>query len=167
MIELSYFKCPQLYTSNVYLSYCIYQGLGDVVALDRAMQGKDITTGEEMEQKPATLGKALKEYERVRGPDIRALIRLARFGSPYQYRQPLQKDKIGRFLWMINITARMMLNKLSRGLVPMPAIMLAGGNKLTFQEVMRQADLTTVSLSALIFFLGWKICLSKLVGKIV
>ena len=167
MGKCSYFIRPHLHTSYLSPSYSIFQGLGDVVALDRAMQGKDITTGEAIEPKPANLGKALHEYERVRGPDIRALIRLARFGSPYQYRQPLQKDKIGRFFWMMNITARMMLNKLSRGLVPKPAIMLAGGNKLTFQEVMRQADLTTISLSAFIFFLSWKLFLNKLIGKMI
>ena len=137
-----------------------------MVALDRALQGRNIVTGaEESKSKPSNLGEALREYERVRGPEIKALIRVARFGSPYQYRQPLRKDRIGRFLWTVNVAVRLLLNKCSGGLVPKPAIMLMGGKELTFRQVMRRADLTTFALSALVFGLCWKIFLGGLFGK--
>lgn len=144
-----------------------FQGLGDVLALDRALQGKDVLTGEDKDTKPASLGEALQEYESYRGPEIRALIRLARFGSPYQYRQPLRKDRIGRFFWTTNVALRLMLNKLSRGFVPKPAIMLAGGDKFTFRQVMRRADLTTFGLLAIAVGFCWNLFLGGLVGKLV
>ena len=50
----------------------INAGLCDVVALDRALRGKDILTGQDGE-KPESLGAALKEYERVQGPQVRDL----------------------------------------------------------------------------------------------
>lgn len=134
------------------------------MALDRALQGRNIVTGEEKSiGKPSNLGEALQEYERVRGPEIKALIRIARFGSPYQYRQPLRKDRIGRFLWTVNVAVRLSLNKCSGGLMPKPAIMLMGGKELTFRQVMRRADVTTFALSALVFGLFWKIFLGELI----
>jgi len=47
----------------------INAGLSDVVAFDRALRGKDIITGKEGKT-PENLGAALKEYERVQGPEV-------------------------------------------------------------------------------------------------
>ena len=93
----------------------INAGLADVEALDRALQGKDLISGKFKDSASSlpSIGSALKEYERVRAPEVRALIRLARFGSPYQYRQPLRKDRVGRFLWTMNVVMRLFLNKIS------------------------------------------------------
>ena len=135
----------------------INSGLSDVEALDRALQGKDIVTNEPKDSAPATLGDALKEYERVRVPEVKSLIRLARFGSPYQYRQPLYKDRIGRFLWSINVAFRLALNKLSGGVIPPAAIMMAMNKDLTFRQVMRRADLTTAGLMAVFGTILWGI----------
>ncbi len=77
---------------------------------------------------------------------LKALIRLARFGAPYQYRQPLRKDRICRNLWTINVILRLLLNKLSFGLIPTAAIMLASNENLTYRQVMRKADVTTLCL---------------------
>jgi 2-polyprenyl-6-methoxyphenol hydroxylase-like FAD-dependent oxidoreductase len=129
----------------------INSGLSDVEALDRALQGKDILTNEASDTPPASLGDALKEYERVRAPEVKALIRLARFGSPYQYRQPLYRDRIGRILWTMNVAMRMVLNKLSRGLIPPAAIIMAQDKNMTFRKIMRRADLTTAGLMATLF----------------
>ena len=46
-----------------------------MVALDRALRGKDVITGEEKET-PESLGSALKEYEREQGPQVGILILL-------------------------------------------------------------------------------------------
>jgi 2-polyprenyl-6-methoxyphenol hydroxylase-like FAD-dependent oxidoreductase len=129
----------------------INSGLSDVEALDRALQGKDILTNEASDTPPASLGDALKEYERVRAPEVEALIRLARFGSPYQYRQPLYRDRVGRILWTMNVAMRMILNKLSRGLIPPAAIIMAQDKNMTFRKIMRRADLTTAGLTATLF----------------
>ena len=56
----------------------INAGLGDVVALDRALKGVDLQTGLTKEKNgtnselPPKLGSALKEYQRVRGPEVSA-----------------------------------------------------------------------------------------------
>jgi kynurenine 3-monooxygenase len=126
----------------------INAGLSDVEALDRALLGKDIVSGEFKDSaKPLpALGDALQEYERNRIPEVKALIRLARFGSPYQYRQPLYKDRVGRFLWSMNVLFRLLLNKVSFGLIPKAAIMMTSDKSLTYRQVMRRADMTTVGL---------------------
>lgn len=135
----------------------INAGLGDVEALDRALKGNNLITNTPEGAPPAKLADALKEYEKVRGPEIRALIRLARFGSPYQYRQPLRKDRVGRFLWTLNVAMRTVMNKVSRGLVPPPAIIRAMDRRYTFRRLMRDADLTTVGFMTLPLLLIWKL----------
>jgi 2-polyprenyl-6-methoxyphenol hydroxylase-like FAD-dependent oxidoreductase len=134
----------------------INMGLQDVEALDRALVGRDLITNEQSET-PATLGAALKTYEKVHAPEVASVIRLSRFGSPYQYRQPLYKDRIGRFLWTMNVAFRLLLNKLSFGIIPPAAIMMAQNNKLTFRQVMRRADLETAGLTACFLAIAWKI----------
>ena len=53
----------------------INSGLSDVVALDRALQGRDILTSNQPNDTPlAMLGDALKEYEQVRLPEVKSLI---------------------------------------------------------------------------------------------
>lgn len=140
----------------------VNSGLGDVVALDRALRGVDVLTGKEKKKvgrtwrrrkkgekkkKKPSLGMALKTYERVRRPEIKALIRLARFGAPYQYRQTLHRDRIGHKLWTMNVLLRLFLNKLTFGLIPTACIMLSQDNDLTFRQVMRRADWTTFGLT--------------------
>ena len=82
----------------------------------------------------------------------KALIKLARFGSPYQYNQPLRMDRIGKKLWTINVIIRVLLNKVSFGVIPKPAIMMMADDNLTFKQVMRRADLVTFCLGT---FASW------------
>ena len=88
---------------------------------------------------------------------IQALIRIARFGFPYQYRQSLFRDRIGRTLLTTNIAFRLLLNKLSFGLIPPSCIVGLQNPKLTYRQVMRRADLTTAGLSAFALALFWKV----------
>lgn len=76
------------------------------------------------------------------------MIRLARFGSPYQYNQPLLKDRIGKKLWTINILLRVILNKVSLNVIPKPAIMLSQDATLNFRQIMRRADILTFCLGS-------------------
>ena len=124
----------------------INAGLADVESLDRALRGKDIITGEDQDKKPQNLAQALQTYERVRSPEIKSLIRLARFGSPYQYRQPCYRDRVGRILWSANAAFRLLLNKVSGGKIPPAAIMMAMDRSKTYRQLMRQCDITTATL---------------------
>jgi hypothetical protein len=65
--------------------------------MDRALRGEDIVRGSSSNTLASTtitksptapsLGQALDRYEQNRKGEHRAMIRLARFGSPYQYNQ--------------------------------------------------------------------------------
>lgn len=126
----------------------INAGFADVVSFDRALQGKDIVTGNDLDKKPSNLAESLKTYEKVRAPEIAALIRLSRFGSPYQYRQPLYRDRAGRILWSLNVAFRMLLNKVLK--VPPACIMGAMDKSVTYRRLMRQSDITTVALWSIV-----------------
>ena len=89
------------------------------------------------------LGTALLTYQKNRGPEHAALIRLARFGSPYQYRQPWLRDRIGATIWTMNFLFRIFVNKLSLGLIPSAIITTASDTSLTYRQVMRRVDSAT------------------------
>jgi hypothetical protein len=118
------------------------------VALDRALRCVDIVRGDDGRTQPPTkLGPSLLSYQKNRRPEHAALIRLARFGAPYQYRQPWLRHRIGAFLWTCNVAFRLLLNKCSLGLIPPAAIMIMASNpSLTFRQIMRRADLTAFTL---------------------
>jgi kynurenine 3-monooxygenase len=123
--------------------------LGDIAVLDDALSEKE------------SMGDALKEYEQQRGPETRALIRLARFGAPYQYRQSSPILIFRRSLWLLNISIRLFLNKVSKGFVPKPAVLLMMNPDLSFQTVMRRADSVTVALCSAAALLAWRIFLNR------
>jgi len=130
----------------------VNSGLLDVVALDRALRGVDIVTGQEPNDTSSSshpdLSTALRTYEKNRIPEVKALIRYARFGAPYQYRQSHRIDRFRQKLWTANLVLRLLLNKITIGLVPQAAIMLANNEKLvSFRQIMRRADLTTIGLT--------------------
>ena len=87
----------------------------------------------------------------------RALIRLARFGSPYQYNQPLRKDRLGKKLWTVNIAMRVILNKVTMGIFPKPMILNASSNKMTYRKLVRQADMGTAVLMPVLAFSLFKL----------
>jgi kynurenine 3-monooxygenase len=137
----------------------INAGLQDVVALDYALKGLDIETGKPPKQPVETLGQALLNYQSNRRPEHAALIRLARCGAPYQYRQAWIRDRVGRFLWTANVVFRMLLNKLSGGLVPPAAILIAQDPTVSFRRVMRRAAIASRSIkvvAAAALWLLWK-----------
>lgn len=135
-------------------------GLMDVVCLDRALKGLDTETGEEITEKKnskitTTLQSNLERYQKQHSPETASLIRLARFGAPYQYKQPHRADKILRKLWTMNVAFRLMLSKLTFGLIQPPCIILSQNKDLTFRQVMKRADRTTALL---------KTCLVGIIG---
>lgn len=130
----------------------VNSGLADVVALDRSLRGLDTVTGEEIKSDASPTFKSnIERYQKKHAPEIAALIRLARFGAPFQYKQPHRVDRLRLKLWTANVVFRLLLNKLTFGLVPSQCIILSQDPKLTFRQVMRKADLTTVTIKAILF----------------
>jgi len=84
-------------------------------------------------------------------------VRLARHGAPFQYQQSSPLMLVRRYLWTMNIAIRMLLNKISRGVIPKPAILIMMDPNASFQTVMRRADSVTLSFFAVAVALAWKI----------
>ena len=136
----------------------INSGLNDVLALDRCLQGKDVVTNQPLTtttttNRRPTLSEALERYQANRGPEHAALIRLARFGAPYQYRQSWLRDRIGAKLWLANVILRQVLTKVTKGWIT-PAAMIQTyqietERPYTYRQVMQQADSTTRKLQVL------------------
>lgn len=145
----------------------INAGLQDVVALDQSLRGEEIDTRvveNNITSSTCThkrISEALTAYQTNRVPEHKALIRIARFGSPYQYRQPWIRDRIGRFFWILNVSLRMILNKLFQ--CPPAAILLTNQRPdLTYRQVMRRADnLTLVLKRLLVEAVGWRLGILK------
>jgi len=97
------------------------------------------------------LGSNLEQYQKRHAPEIAALIRLARFGAPYQYNQPHRADRVLKKLWTANVALRLILSKLTFGLIQPPCIILSQNGDLTFREVMSRADRTMVLLKTVLF----------------
>jgi len=128
----------------------INSGFMDVVQFNEILS--KTSSNEKSIQSKVSLGAALKEYEHIQAPETRALIRLARFGSPYQYNQSLRKDRLGKKLWTANIALRVILNKITFGVFPKPMIMNMSNIELTYRKVVRKADLGTAGLVSVLAF---------------
>lgn len=131
-------------------------GLMDVVCLDRALSGLHPETGKEITDTTkatttTTLEVNLERYQKHHAPEIAALIRLARFGAPYQYKQPHRTDRALRMLWTMNVAMRLLLSKVTFGLIQPPCIILSQNQDLTFREVMKRADRSTLLLKTVMF----------------
>jgi hypothetical protein len=70
------------------------------------------------------------------------LIRIARFGSPYQYNQSLWKDRLGKKLRTANVALRLLLNKLTFGVFPKQMVLMVNDD-MTYRQIARKADLGT------------------------
>lgn len=130
----------------------INAGLSDVVYLDRVLKN---------DGQSIRLNKALRQYEKKRAPETKALIRLARFGFPYQYSQSHYIDRIRKMLCLVNFAGRILLNKVTAGLAPKPAVAMAMDKGVTYRQVMRKADAMTALFSSLCIVLVAKKMMSS------
>lgn len=99
----------------------------DALLLGKAFEDAAASNGPEARStkaKTSFVSKALKSYQEKNGPEIRALVALARCGAPFQYRQASVIMKLRKTLWNTNIVLRILLNKITNGLSPKPAIIL-------------------------------------------
>jgi len=133
----------------------INAGFMDVVKLDEILK----TTASKTPC--ANLGTALKEYERLQAPETKALIRIARFGAPYQYNQSPLKDRLGKKLYTMNVIIRVLLNKITFGLVPKPMVLMLQNPNLSYLQVARRADVGTAGFISAFGFLLVKLIMKR------
>jgi kynurenine 3-monooxygenase len=115
----------------------VNSGLEDVVALDRALGEND------------RIGDVARVYSQERGPESKALVRMVRFGAPFQYGQFGGIVTVKRFLWTFNFFGRMLLNKATFGLTPRPVFVEVSDAKKKYSTVMRRGDTLTAALWAI------------------
>ena len=106
----------------------VNSALNDAMVLGKCFEdaGSDDTsfTSKRGGAKKSFVSKALESYQKKNGPETRALIELARCGAPYQYEQQSPMMKLGKNVWKANIILRLLLNKVTLGLSPKPAILM-------------------------------------------
>jgi kynurenine 3-monooxygenase len=90
------------------------------------------------------LSVALPQYESLRSPDVKALIRLAQVAYPWQYNQ----STIGKQLWSINFFLRLVLSRILPPVFNPPAFFLIQNYRLSYQEIWSMAQRTTRILYA-------------------
>lgn len=90
------------------------------------------------------LARSLPQYEKVRSPDVRAVVRLAQFAAPWQYNQ----DRLQGRLWMLAFVVRLGLSKLLPLINP-PAFALIQNHDLSYQEIWQRNRRTTQLLTAM------------------
>ena len=75
-----------------------------------------------------------------------ALIRIARFGAPFQYGQFGGMLTVRKALWSVNFIARLMLNKFTKGLTPLPMMSQLSDPNLRYTAIVKKADTFTTIL---------------------
>ena len=157
IINLSFFPFCSTIIGHAFppdIGQGINSGLLDVIALDRALRGQDVDNGIELVNRPENLGSALENYQRNRGPEHRALIRLSLYSSSYQFNQPWRRHRIGKFFWSLKIRFRLWLHKISHGHIPASCrVLMKKRVDLTYRPVMRQVDRTTFGLNVIALLL--------------
>ncbi|KAL3911411.1 MAG: hypothetical protein SGARI_001659, partial [Bacillariaceae sp.] len=110
----------------------VNSGLEDVLALDQAL-----------EEHPDNVGDMARAFAKERGPESAAIVRMVRFGAPFQYGQFGGMTSVKKMIWTINFFGRMLLNKMTFGLTPRPVFVEVGDGYQKYSSVMRKADALT------------------------
>lgn len=97
-----------------------------------------------LEENQDDLMRSLPQYEAVRSPDVRALIRLAQVAAPWQYNQDPLRGK----LWTITFIFRLGLSKFLP-FISSPAFALIRNHNLSYQEIWLREQRTTLILSVM------------------
>ncbi len=87
----------------------------------------------------------------------KALIRIARFGAPYQYDQSPWKDRLAKKVWLANVMFKLFLKKITFGLFPGQVMSILRNNDLTYRQVARRADAGTAVLVSTITIAAFKV----------
>ena len=106
----------------------VNSALEDVCILNDALESND-----------NNLSNALEQYESLRLPDIKALIRLMQIGYPWQYNQaPIRKK-----LWNINVIFRLLLSKALPSILSPQVVFLIRNQNISYQEILLREQRTT------------------------
>mmetsp|Transcript_10899 Transcript_10899/g.13351 ORF Transcript_10899/g.13351 Transcript_10899/m.13351 type:complete len:609 (+) Transcript_10899:66-1892(+) len=98
-----------------------------------------------------TLGLALKQYERDRLPEAKALVKLNSHVGPYQYKQTGLVDTTKAKLKVLNILFKVVLNKITFGIFPLPAAMMFfSGEAMSYRTIKNRSDAGTYSIVSLL-----------------
>jgi len=128
--------------------------LRDVAVLDKCLQIQEENDNIQQKPKSSPLAETLHNFQKQRKGETKALIKLARFGAPFQYKQSSRSLTIQRYLWTMNILIRVLMNKFIG--TPKPACMLMMDPSLSFQTIMKRCDCLTACLwSAVAVFVGF------------
>ena len=85
---------------------------------------------------------AVSDYEKLRQPDIKALIRLVQISYPWQYNQnPLRKR-----LWSLNFSLRLLLNRLFPFLFSSHSFLLIQQHELSYSEILAKSNRTSQNI---------------------
>jgi 2-polyprenyl-6-methoxyphenol hydroxylase-like FAD-dependent oxidoreductase len=116
----------------------VNSGLEDVLALDRAL-----------DEHSDSVGDMARAYAKERSPESAAIVRMVRFGAPFQYGQFGGMTSVKKAIWTFNFFGRMLLNKLTFGLTPRPVFVEVGDGHKKYSSVLRKADTLTAMLWAM------------------
>lgn len=116
----------------------VNSALEDVCILNHALEEND-----------NNLSRALEQYESLRLPDIKALMRLMQIGYPWQYNQaPIRKK-----LWNINFIFRLLLSKALPSVFSPQVVFPIRNHNISYREILAGAERTTRVLYALMILL--------------
>ncbi|BAY61475.1 hypothetical protein NIES22_15400 [Calothrix brevissima NIES-22] len=85
------------------------------------------------------LSQALPQYQKIRQPDVQALIRLVQISYPWQYNQ----DSLQKRLWSLNFFLRLMLNKLLPFVFHPHSFVMIQNHELSYSEILAKSNRTT------------------------
>ena len=74
---------------------------------------------------------------------------MVRVGAPFQYQQFGGILTLRKFLWSFNFFGRVLLNKITFGLTPLPVFIQISEPDLKYSTALRRADTLTASLWAI------------------
>jgi 2-polyprenyl-6-methoxyphenol hydroxylase-like FAD-dependent oxidoreductase len=124
----------------------VNSGLEDVLALDQALTDH-----------PNSVSDMARQYATERKPESKAIVRMVRFGAPFQYGQFGGMTSVKKTMWALNFMGRMFLNKITLGLSPRPVFVEVSDGYKKYSSVMRKADTLTAifwaSFAGIIFAL--------------
>jgi 2-polyprenyl-6-methoxyphenol hydroxylase-like FAD-dependent oxidoreductase len=85
------------------------------------------------------LSQALPRYQRLRQPDLKALIRLVQISYPWQYSQNLLQKR----LWSLNFFLRFFLSRVFPFLFNPHSFLLIQNHELSYSEILAKSNRTT------------------------
>jgi hypothetical protein len=83
---------------------------------------------------------------------------MVRVGAPFQYQQFGGLLTLRKFLWTFNFFGRVLLNKITFGLTPLPVFIQISDANLKYSTALRRADALTASLWIATLALLYKAC---------